>query len=1217
MTDTAAALSLENFFDTVKRLISPSHYFVFRLDTNGVIVSIEGNGYHLIERTHEQLINKSFFEVYKNVPPITTAVQKALGGEAAEVSEWSHARFFNFQLLPIRDENTVTGVAGIAIDETSKILDPINSKENEQESDSWFYNCFLEIPEAMQLVLNGRVVFSNKAAQQLFHYSDPNIPVGVTIAELIQKWASQVEKYRKYLTLKEIEEIIKGAEQGKTCQFEQDGLLPDGSILAIRTTIYPLRFKGIPHLLFFSQDVTAFLEAQRQEAFVEDLFSSLQDGVLYIDSKMKIRRVNSNLIKMFPKADFTDIQNRPCYEILRGRTEPCDDCAIQKTMQDGQKHSRTEYWEDIDRWIETSSFPIYDRHSNEMTGIIQFIQDVTDQHYYMELLEERKKIFAAVMNSSNDGILARSDGPDGYRYNSRLLEMFDGDVSMLTMESSKISRKLLNEIAFNEDEIFEAQQRLRETSEQQEGTLYLRNGRIYEWRGVAVRTGVGDSGQTRIWKFHDITEVRRAAQIIQQQKEQYQLLFESMTNGIMIVDVIRDENGQPIDYIIVNVNQAYVENLKTARSDLIGQSLLKLLPQLQVLSHDYGEHWWTGLDEASFGKSGIFHVYIPGIENPYHEVVAFRTQKDQVGILQYSETDRVLAEQTLRTMQVAIEHLSEPVLWLDETGTLIYANDAVAASLNYDPNKLASYQERSKPSHPLGAKIWNFDTQHTEKSYSEWFNQLQKNQTIRFETIMLDFDDKKFPIMATCDFLEYNGKRMLVACYHDLSERMQRVEAEQASLVKSRFLAHMSHELRTPLNGIIGIIEILLNTKLSEKQRKNMELAQISGHHLLNIVNDILDFSQLEAGRLELKLSEFDLPELIENTTKTLTSQIQDRHLKFDCLFSTDIPRHVVGDSDRLRKVLMAFLNNGLKFTKEGNVKLAVSLESWKEQKGIANCVVRFTVTDTGIGIPQDRLHLLFHSFSQVDVSFTKEYGGIGMGLAIAHQLVRLMGGDIGVESQENIGSKFWFTVPFVSKKNDWHARNILQLNHSETIMQPTTQPVVAEHAKETNDSEEVQNEIDDQEPMELQQEKWTSEGGGGNTGKTEEHLILVVEDNRINQIVVSEILTQAGFRFEVAVNGAKAVEAFSDKHFSLILMDCQMPVMDGFEATQKIRNLESERAAARTPIIALTANTAPSDEEHCINVGMDAFCSKPINAEKLIEMIQNWISKSSNTLSC
>ncbi|MDR2170188.1 MAG: PAS domain-containing protein, partial [Planctomycetaceae bacterium] len=1015
----------EDIFTLIKRFVSPSFCVMFRLDADGVLLSVEGDKseFEFDGLLSKESVGESFFAIYKDVPLITSALRKAFAGEVTEITEWLRSRLFKLQFLPVRNpKGVIVGVAGFALDETPKIYDSSNTnidanidagKQVDEDEDAWFYNYFHELPEAMLLVRDGKIVLCNKKSQELYQHSESNSPYGMKYTEFIRRHTDKSEKYLKNLPLDKIEQMINDAQQGKVQQFEQDRRFPDGQILAIKTTIYPLRFKGANHLLLISQNITPLLESQRKEATIHNVFNSIQDGIVCIDRNMKFRRFNNALLKLFPNpnTDFT----KPCY-VFRGKEKVCDNCPAVQTFQDGQEHSFLEYDDNNKHWIETTSYPFRLDPEGAIIGATLLIRDVTEQHNRSIILEQREKIFAAVTNFSNDGIITFSDIPDGSKCNARLLEMFDGKAEMF--ESITTFYEHCKEIAINVDEIVNARRRLMQTKEPQEGTLLLRDGRIYEWRVISVNTGIGTSGQTRIWKVHDVTEVHKNTELIRRQKEEYRLLFESMTNGMLLADVIRGVHGEPVNYIIADINPSFAAVLQKEPSELIGCSLLDQFQSIQILSHNFGRHWWKGLDEAALGKSGTFHIYFPGVECSYHEIVVFRTKKDQIGILQYDETARIQSEQSFKAMQASIDHLSEPVLWLDVDGTICYANDAMLLSLKY--NSRNPIKDKSFPPHPVGAKIWEFDVgvNSSPSNYAAWFITLKKEETVRFETLMRNYENTTFQIIATCDLMEYGGKSFIVGCYHDLTESLRRIEVEQTARIKSQFLTNMSHELRTPLNGVTGCVDLLLKSELTPKQRETAELIRISGAHLLSIVNDILSFSYLEKSNLELQVVEYDLPKLIEDVMKTSSVLAYDKDVELSCSFMTNIPQRVWGDVNKLRQVLMALLNNGLKFTQKGKVELIVAVE---EVKLINNSptefILRCNIVDTGIGIHENQLNDLFQSFSQLDISFSKEYSGIGMGLALSHQLVRLMGGQIGVESKKNVGSTFWFTIPLVCEE--------------------------------------------------------------------------------------------------------------------------------------------------------------------------------------------------------
>ena len=384
-------------------------------------------------------------------------------------------------------------------------------------------------------------------------------------------------------------------------------------------------------------------------------------------------------------------------------------------------------------------------------------------------------------------------------------------------------------------------------------------------------------------------------------------------------------------------------------------------------------------------------------------------------------------------------------------------------------------------------------------------------------------------------------------------------EAENANRAKSRFLAQMSHEIRTPMNGVLGIASLLLKTDLDEKQREFTRTIVRSGKSLLNLINDILDFSKIEAGKLELEQVHFNLRQLAEETIDLFSNRASEQNVRLSCFVQASVAAYVVGDPGRLRQILMNLLGNALKFTRDGSVSLHV-FPGGKGGEGMVP--LRFEVRDSGIGISPEKQEKIFSAFSQADGSTTRKFGGTGLGLAICRQLVELMGGTIGLESKEGEGSVFWFTVVF---------------------------------------------------PMGSAEKSITvSEDGSGNDSPVRfAARVLVAEDNVTNQIVARGMLEQAGLTVDMVDNGREAVAAATDSVYDLIFMDCQMPVMDGYEATGRIRRMEQKTDRARVPIIALTAHAMKGDREHCLAVGMDDHLSKPFTEQQLNTLLQKWLHDS------
>ena len=525
---------------------------------------------------------------------------------------------------------------------------------------------------------------------------------------------------------------------------------------------------------------------------------------------------------------------------------------------------------------------------------------------------------------------------------------------------------------------------------------------------------------------------------------------------------------------------------------------------------------------------------------------------------------RKQSEEQIRILNHAMQSAKDSIYIADLEGKLLYINDSLKQICNLDGKDL------------IGLPIKLLGQPHLQPRVSDPC--IGKNCAIESEISMRRLNGSLFPALLSESFIQDGEKRIRVGLIRDITDRKAaevalaraKEEAELANRAKSEFLANMSHEIRTPMNGVLGMTQLLAMTELTEEQQDLLQTIQFSNESLLTLINDILDFSKIEAGMLELEEQSFVLEDNLKSVCNLLNVQAQSKEIKLSYQISADVSQILMGDSSRLRQILLNLVGNAIKFTQQGSVTISAKSRVISDDGEQKKCELLLAIADTGIGIERDRLDKLFQPFTQADASISRKYGGTGLGLAICKRLVEIMEGKIWVESLGNIGGNppLNWTSPrsFNSTKGSVFYFTVL-MKDSEKL--PPDSPYLnAKLAIATAEKSSLR--------------------------------ILVAEDNPVNQKLAIFMFKKLGCNIDIANNGVEVLDKLNHKVYDVVFMDMQMPEMDGVEATQRIRlNCDPQPW-----IIAMTAHAVGEARETCLQAGMNDYISKPIRIEELTTVL-------------
>ena len=651
----------------------------------------------------------------------------------------------------------------------------------------------------------------------------------------------------------------------------------------------------------------------------------------------------------------------------------------------------------------------------------------------------------------------------------------------------------------------------------------------------------------------DITERKKAEEAIRQSNEKYQSLFNNMTSGFALHEMIYDKEGNPVDYRFLEVNPAFEKLTGVSRKNIIGKTAKEVMPNIE-------DSWIQSHAKVAITGKPFSHIDYSADLNKYFDRYCFCPQKNRFAVVFNDVTKIKKSEAALQLAKEQAEESEQRYKMLHDAsfgGIMVHKNKLII-DCNQGLTNITGYS-RAELIGMDGLRLIKEEYHERVKSY------IKSGARNRFEAIGLRKNGEEYPLRIDARNIAYKGGEVRCVEFRDITKEKEieaeivkaKDQAEAANRAKSEFLANMSHEIRTPLNAVTGFSELLSSLTMDSKQKSYIESIKTAGKSLLTLISDILDLSKIEAERIDFHYSPIDLRKILTEIKQIFSIQASRKELEFLITIDDQLPNTIILDATRIRQVLLNLVGNALKFTEKGYVKLSVKAEtkSNEDRRDLS-----ISIEDTGIGISEKDINTIFDAFKQQTGQNTRKFGGTGLGLTISRRLVEMMKGSILVESTVGKGSKFTIQIPDI------------EISNKEV---PSIEKAV------------------DFEPAQFERAK-----------------ILVVDDIESNRIFLNETLTKMNLEVLTADNGSQAVLIAEEYQPAVILMDLRMPVMDGHEATQQLKENSKTK---KIPIIAVTASTATLDESLIAGTKFDGFLPKPIETSMLISELSKYLTAARN----